>query len=476
MTAPQTASTAPPPVNMVGHAHLSGVFAPQRTEVDVDELTVVGELPADLNGTYFRNGPNPRFDPIGRYVYPLDGDGMVHRLRIDNGRAGYSNRFVRTPMVLAEEKAGRALWGGITDTYSPGPDLVGPELAGSSRQLPDINVVAHGGRLLAMAESDLPYRLDPADLATLGRTDCDGAMALGSTAHPKIDPATGELVLFTYRLQAPFLAWSVLGPDGSTRRAPTAIEGVDEPVMVHDMALTARYIVLFLCPLVFDIPGMLRGASLLDWRPARGTRIALIPRDGAAVRWAETDAFWVWHFANAYDEADGTVVVDYVQWAYPGGLADVDTPQRGGLVRAVLDPRTGDVDRTELAMRPVEFPRIDDRDLTAPHTTIATAGISGTDRTRDALMFLDPRRGTEICWKAGPFAVGEPVFMPGEQHAYWGTLSTDLRDMTSWFHILAAQDPAAGPVASIRMPIRVPAGLHGSWLPSDSDLLDPGER
>lgn len=468
-------ATAPPaPVDTLHHAHLSGVFTPQREEVDVDGLEVVGELPADLHGTYYRNGPNPRFDPIGRYLYPIDGDAMVHRVHLEDRRVRYTNRFVRTPMVLAEERAGRALWAGVTDPYTPGADEVGPELAGTTRELPDINVVAHGGKLLAMAESDLPYRIDPGDLATLGRDDCGGAMALGSTAHPKVDPRTGELVLFTYRLEPPYLAWSVVAPEGAERRAQTPLDGVDEPVMVHDMALTERWIVLFLCPLVFDIPGLLRGGSLLDWRPARGTRIALIPRDGGPVRWTETDPFWVWHFANAFDGEHGKVVVDYVQWAYPGGLADVDTPQRGGLVRAVIDPATGAVDRTDLAVASIEFPRIDDRRLTGDHGVIATVGGAGASGPgKNALMFLDTHAGTETWWNAGDFAVGEPVFLPGTERAYWGTLGTDPTDMTSWFHILPADDPASGPLASIRMPIRVPAGLHGTWLPSDSALLSP---
>lgn len=474
MTAESAAPSPPAPVDMARHAHLSGVYAPQRREVDVADLPVAGRIPADLRGEYFRNGPNPRFDPIGTFVYPLDGDAMVHRIRLADETVSYSNRFVRTPMVVAEERAGRALWAGITDTYTPGADLVGPELAGTSRELPDINVVAHAGKLLAMAESDQPYRLDSLDLATLGRDDCAGAMALGSTAHPKVDPRTGELVLFTYRLEAPYLAWSVVAPDGRLGRAPTPVEGVDEPIMVHDMALTERYIVLFLGPLVFDIPGMLAGGALLDWRPAQGTRIALIPRDGGPVRWTETDPFWVWHFANAYDDPSGRVVVDYVQWAYPGGLAEVSTPQRGGVVRAVLDPVSGAVDRTVLADRPVEFPRVDDRRLTRPHDVVATAGSRGPSGAgKNALVFLDAERGTETEWDAGEQVVGEPIHLPGTEHDYWGTLATDPADGSSWFHILAAADPAAGPLASIRMPQRVPAGLHGAWVGAGNDALDP---
>jgi len=151
MTVTPSAPLRPAPVDIAHHAHLTGAFAPQRTEVDVAGLDVIGELPADLHGAYLRNGPNPRFDPIGHFVYPLDGDAMVHRLELDGGTARYTNRFVRTPMVVAEEKAGHAIWAGMTDLYTPSADEVGRELAGTGRDLPDINIVHHAGRLLAMA-------------------------------------------------------------------------------------------------------------------------------------------------------------------------------------------------------------------------------------------------------------------------------------------------------------------------------------
>jgi carotenoid cleavage dioxygenase-like enzyme len=118
------ANPAPPPVT--GNPHLHGVFAPVTAEVDVPGLEVIGELPAALDGAYVRNGPNPRFSPIGSYVYPLDGDGMVHRVILRDGNARYTNRFVRTPALRTEETAGRALWAGITDPYRPDADSVGP--------------------------------------------------------------------------------------------------------------------------------------------------------------------------------------------------------------------------------------------------------------------------------------------------------------------------------------------------------------
>ena len=468
MSAEQTAPTRPAPVDMAHHAHLSGVFAPQRQEVDVSDLAMTGEIPDDLHGSYLRNGPNPRFDPIGSYVYPLDGDAMVHRLDIGDGAAHYRNRFVRTPMVVAEEKADHAIWSGLTDGYTPPATEVGPELAGTFRQLPDINVVEHGGRLLAMAESDQPYRLDPADLATIARDDCDGAMAVGSTAHPKLDPETGELVLFNYVLEAPYLTWAVIGRDGQTLRPPTPVDGVDRPLMIHDMALTSRYVVLFLCPLVFDIEALLSGGGLLRWQPDSGTRIALIPRDGSAIGWIDAEPMWVWHFANGFDTPGAdTVTVDYVEWTYPGGFADMPTPATSALVRAVLDPARGTIVRTTMGTSVnVEFPRVDDRMLTRSHTQVATVGKSAGDSGElDSLWFHDLRSGSESCWRPA-VAIGEPIYLPGTERDYWGAFGTDPTDMSSYFYILPADDPAAGPLATVHMPIRVPAGLHGAWLPA----------
>ena len=188
MTASADVPPRPAAVDTAHQAHLRGVFAPQRTEVDVAGSAMTGEIPRGLHSTYLRNGPNPRFDPTGSYLYPLDGDAMVHRIELGKGSARHTNRFVRTPMVVAEEAAGHAIWSGITDGYTPSAAEVGADLAGTMRELPDINIVRHGGRLLAMAEGDQPYRLDPGDLATLGRDSCDGAMAVGSTAHPRSTP------------------------------------------------------------------------------------------------------------------------------------------------------------------------------------------------------------------------------------------------------------------------------------------------
>ncbi|MGW2482069.1 carotenoid oxygenase family protein [Streptomyces sp. NPDC001571] len=461
--------------------HLLGSFAPVTEEVDVVDLAVTGEIPPSLHGLYVRNGPNPRFTPIGSYLYPIDGDGMLHGVWLSEGRARYRNRFVRTPGLMAEERAGRALWGGLESFILPGPDAVGPELANDFKDLPDINVVSHAGRLLALAESACPFRMDDG-LETVGREDFGGALPVGITAHPKIDPVTGEMLVFCYLLEAPYLTWSVIDPTGAVVRKPTPIEGVDEPMMIHDMALTRRFVVLVLSPVFIDLAAAMSGGSFISWRPERGTRVALIPRDGGRVRWASDEAFWLWHTVNAYDdgpEGDGDVVLEYVQWSrltVGGDPASFSAdPVLCNLVRARIDPVAGSMVRAELDDCRVELPRVDDRRIGRRHRFVALAAETGDvdllPGEYNALRWYDTQTDTTRVWSAGDLSVGEPVFAPepgdrSDERGYWLTFATDRTDGTSWFLIVPAEDPEAGPVARVRIPVRVPLGLHGSWLPS----------
>jgi carotenoid cleavage dioxygenase len=465
-------TTVPDPIDPATNVHLQGVFAPVHEEHDDTNLEVEGELPEGLRGAYLRNGMNPVFPPIGSYTYPLDGDGMIHGLWFEDGSVRYRNRSVQTPHLQAEEAAGRALWAGVESLYLPGPDLVPAELADGYKALPNINVVEHAGRILALSEGDAPYEVTP-DLATVGVRDFGPGMP-GMTAHPKIDPRTGEMIIFRYDIAEPFLSWGAIGGDGTVATALQPID-IGGPFMIHDFAITESSVVIFVGPLAFDFDSVFAGGPLLTWRPELGMRIAVVDRASGAVRWIHADAFWVWHFANAFDRTSPAgaheIVVDYTDWSRPGLLAPGDDPITGGICRAVLDPAAGTIHVDRRSDRLADFARIDDRLVGREHrafvVTASTPGHRGGQHNE--VIHVDARTGITTSWDGGRSDFAELCFVPAasgaEEDGSWMTFRTDRETLESDVAIFAASDIAAGPVARIALPHRVPAGLHGNWFP-----------
>ena len=462
----------PAPVDPAAEQFLSGVFAPTGDEHDVADLVIEGELPEGLHGAYLRNGPNVLFPPLGSYTYPLDGDGMVHGIWFEDGRARYRNRTVWTPQLRAEADAGHAIWAGIVTPYLPGPDVAPEELANDFKPLPDINVVRHGGRYLALAEVDAPVEIT-AELDTVGAYDFGGQIP-GMCAHPRIDPLTGEMILFRYNIEEPFLTWSVVAADGSVARPPEVIDTGGKSFMIHDFTITASSVVLFIGPLQFDFDAMFAGGDMLAWKPELGMQIAIVSRETGAVRWVQTDPFWVWHFANAFDRptaAGGTeVVVDYTSWSR--STIAGDGPISGAITRAVIDPDAGTFRTEHYDDRGAEFSRIDDRLTGQEHRSFVTT--TRTDAVppgeKNLLQHIDTRTGEITRWDSGDHIFEEVCFMPAPGSepgdGYYVTFRTDRTTLTSDFVIVAADDVAAGPVARIPLPHRVPCGLHGNWFPA----------
>ena len=191
--------------------YLTGPYAVTHDELTLRDLEVVGEIPDDLNGVYVRNGPNPQFEPQGRYHW-FDGDGMVHAVHFADGRATYRNRWIRTDGFEREREAGRPLWRGIIEPFESNPPGE-PE-----KDAANTSLVFHNERLLALwYRSGKPYALDPVTLETLGAEDFDGTLRCEVSAHAKADEHTGELCFFDYGMKPPYMRYGVVGPDGVVR-------------------------------------------------------------------------------------------------------------------------------------------------------------------------------------------------------------------------------------------------------------------
>jgi carotenoid cleavage dioxygenase-like enzyme len=427
--------------------YLSGNYAPVTDEVTACELRTEGSIPPELTGWYVRNGPNPHDAAAGHWFL---GDGMVHGVRLEHGRAAsYRNRWVRTSTFLegrrpAHEHGEQDLAAGTANTH----------------------VVRHAGRTFALVESSLPYEIEPGQLDTVGPYDFDGLLRTPMTAHPKVCPGTREMHFFGYRAAAaPYLTYYRTDAAGNL----VISRPVDEvgPVMMHDFSLTERHVVFMDLPIVFDL-GLARSGGTMPyrWNDGYGARLGVLRRDDpyGAIRWFSINPCYVFHTLNAHDTA-GQVVLTVVRYAELWRDSQ-QFDQSGMLWRWVIDLVHGTVTEQQLDDRDCEFPRIDDRlaglDARYGHT-IVSSGDAG------ALLRYDLHTGdvTEHAFGPGRYP-SEAAFAPADnQPGGAGWLMSYVYAApsgTSDLVILDAADLAA-PVATIRLPRRVPFGFHGNWLP-----------
>ncbi|MEN3792319.1 carotenoid oxygenase family protein [Fulvimarina sp. MAC3] len=454
--------------------HLSGNFAPIGREIDADRLEVVaGKIPEYLRGAYIRNGPNPRYEPVS-YNYPLEGDGMLHAIRFEGGRASYHNRYVRTRSFEIEDKAGHTVFGGLMTPRPIDTDLLGPhdDPDNPFKTSAFIGVMHHGNHLLALGEGEPAWEIGP-DLETRGpwTAGTDEPIMLG--AHNRVHPVTGDLFALAYDLEKPIVTMHHIGRDGVLRRSFDI--ALAAPSMIHDFVLTENHVVLLIGPLVFDMQAMMSGGSFLQWRPDLGTRIAVVPLSGGKPRWYEADPFFVFHFANGF-ERGGDIVIDYVrhQKLYVGyGEPNTQAPK---LQRLVLNTVSGSVQEQCWFDKVAEFPRIDDRRnalasryVYAPTLTNTLKGDDHASATFNCLLRIDTETGDVNAHDFGNRIAGEAVFIPRGEAETSGWLASYLYDPvseTSELVLLDAEAFSDEPVVRLRLPQRVPQGLHGTWVPA----------
>jgi carotenoid cleavage dioxygenase-like enzyme len=435
----------------------AGNYAPVADELTTFNLPVEGAIPPALSGWYLRNGPNPRESTDHWFT----GDGMIHGVRLENGRAAwYRNRWVRTESFedrfpVYNEDGSRNLHSSVANTH----------------------VVRHAGKTLALVESSLPYEITNG-LETLGAYDFGGKLIDSMTAHPKICPTTGELHFFGYG--------SLTSPHVTYHRADASGElvinrGIDVKAltMMHDFALTANHLVFMDLPIVFNLDIALKGGHDMPyrWDDNYGARLGVLRRDDpfGAIRWFEIDPCYVFHVLNAYDTADSIVLqaVRYPElWRSNGGF-EVD----GVMWSWTINPATGAVEERQLDDRSVEFPRIDDRLAGLPARYGVTVGSGSLIR-----YDLDRNLSHEHRFDQGR-AHGEPgeaVFVPAaafcSSRKRSSLQSTD--ELAGWYLsyvydpvrdgsdlvIIDASDFTGKPVARVHLPQRVPHGFHGNWI------------
>ena len=292
------------------HPYRSGAWRPNFREWDADGLAVEGEIPADLAGVYLRNTENPVHPSIGKY-HPFDGDGMVHQIAFAEGQASYRNRFVRTDGFLAEQEAAESLWTGMLGDPEQSRREDGWGARGRMKDASSTDVIVHNGKALTSFWQcgDL-YELDPRTLETTGKAPWATGFPspTGVSAHTKLDQRTGELLVFGYGKEAPYLHYGVVSADGRL------VHSIDVPLpgprLPHDMAFTERYAILNDLPLFWDPDLLAQGIHLPRFHPDVPSRFAIVPRRGRTedIRWFEADPTYVLHWINAYEDGDWVVL------------------------------------------------------------------------------------------------------------------------------------------------------------------------
>ena len=485
---------------MTANRYLEGNYGPVREELTVTDLPVTGTIPDHLDGRYLRNGPNPVVDPDPATYHWFLGSGMVHGVRIRDGKAEwYRNRFVRAADVADA----------LGEPRHPGPVHAGFDFSANT------HVIGHSGRTFAIVEGGgRPYELTD-ELDTVGPCDFDGTLPGGYTAHPKRDPITGEMHAISY-----FFGWantvqySVIDSDGRVRRTVN-IEVTGSPMM-HDFSLTDQHVVIYDLPVTFDVkkaiagvPRAFRGPARLttnffvgkrripervaaammgsmgdvgfpySWNPDYPARVGVMRRDseGSDVRWLDVEPCYVFHPLNAYDDGD-RIVLDVVR--HPQMFAtDHRGPNEGTptLDRWTVDLAAGKVLEERLDDRGQEFPRVDERIVGQRHRFGYTVGFApngegDTDLTANALFRHDLATDKTDVRSFGPnTGASEFVFTPSAPSAAEddGVLMGYIYDGDTDRSDLILLDAASlETMATIHLPARVPYGFHGSWVPSPS--------
>jgi carotenoid cleavage dioxygenase-like enzyme len=448
--------------------YLAGNFAPVPDESDFG-LTVSGEWPVALAGAFYRNGPNPQFAPLGDHHW-FAGDGMIHGVFVEDGKARYRNRYVRTPKWRDEHAAGRSLFGGFD------PRLNDPSVAGHDSGVANTNIVWHGGRLMALEEGHAPFELDPRSLDSRGYLN---AYRGNVTAHPKLDPETGEMVWFAYGVgEMPLSAGMSYGVTGATGEVLRR-DDFQAPYssMAHDFMVTRGHVLFPVLPLTGSLQRAMSGLPPFAWEPEKGAFVGVMKRDAAVdtLRWFETDACYVFHPMNAWEEGS-TIHADVMEYPvaplFPNADGSPGARTSARLVRWTFDlaGASNQIKRQPLDDMAGEFPRFDERRAGLPYRHgwfAATTGEPGT--VFNAIAHVDLASGRRVVHQLPDGdATGEPVFVPRSAAAPEGDgwiVSLIYRGAqdTSDFAVFEARDIAAGPIATAHIPRRVPHGFHGNW-------------
>lgn len=323
---------------------------------------------------YVRNGGNPLANAdLGREAHWFDGDGMLSGVWFSRSSSNaneldvqFVNQFILTDVYLSQSESSALrtpILPSIATLTNPASSLfwilwrimrtvfivILSHLPGSGFAIKRISVantsvLYHDGRALATCESGPPMRLTLPELETVGWFDGNAVegepqnvdkkyeptlggtgplswMREWSTGHPKVDNATGELVLFHCSFAPPYVQYSLIpstdsnvmdyhSADDAGRIINTAVPGCTGGKLMHDFGVSKHHTVILDLPLSLSPLNLAKNSPVVAYEPWKPSRFGVFPRHHPeAVRWFETDGCCIFHTANTWDDydADGNV-------------------------------------------------------------------------------------------------------------------------------------------------------------------------
>lgn len=444
---------------------------------------IEGRIPDFIRGTYYLNGPARFRRGEINYRHWLDGDGMVCALRFERGGVTFTNRFVRSAKLVAEEEAGRPLFRSFGTAFAS--DLLKRRMALESPA--NVSVYPFDGFLLAFGEQGLPWKLDPVTLETLGEFNFGGSLTDVSpfSAHPKFDRTTGEMFNFGIAFSASNPLLNFYRFDSRARLLYRQRHPIDYACTVHDFSLSKSYAVFYLSPYILNMTALVReGRTLMDslfWEPERGSSLLILSREtGEKIVSVPQTARHCLHLINCFEQGD-KLIVDVLELERPiydqyQIVPDLFTDVCAGQpVRFVIDVAEGlIVERREInyCLAP-DFPSLDPRLAAEPYEDFWMLGISATGR-RGRKFFDQLVHANWNCAEAcdiyqapqGHYLGGEPILIADPEGETTGVVVCQLFDaehVSSAFAIFDARKVAAGPVALIRLNEPIPLGFHAAF-------------
>jgi carotenoid cleavage dioxygenase-like enzyme len=451
-----------------------GFNSPTRFDADVYDCEVWGQIPTDIQGTFYRMQCD--FDyrpPKNEWMTGFNGDGHISRFRFHDGSVDFKGRYIRTARLMAERKARKRLFGVYRNPFTDDPSV-----AHINRSAANTHTYWHGGKLFVLKEDSLPYYVDPHTLETIGDWNFHGKYtAQTMSAHPKIDPVTGEMIAYGYEAKGILtkdIAVYTINPAGRV----TKEVWLQSPYLgiIHDIAITQKHVIIPVIARTSSMERLKAGEPMWDWDGSLPTMVGVLPRDGDAkdVRWFKGPSRNTLHFLNATDRGN-TVTMEL-----PTSSGERD-PSQIRRWTFDLNSKSDAFQEDVVSTTPGFLPRMDDRYLSLDYryAFISSRVPSATPDPKASPMSggtqvvqrLDVRTGDiKQCVVEGKVALQESCFVPranskNEGDGYVMTIASNFDTMSSDMIITDAQHLEDGIIATVKLPFRLRSGTHTNWYP-----------